>query len=113
MPTLTTRDKRLIRLAEKGGNDAALMLLDVVDELEDTIYDLKQKIDNRIKEIETDVTRPLQERIEVLRDNLASFKMPNLDTLLESIRGQDGRNPLTMSDNEPTNPQIGDLWYRP
>lgn len=31
---------------------------------------------------------------------------------LASLRGVDGRNPLTVSKLAPSNPQIGDLWYQ-
>ena len=32
---------------------------------------------------------------------------------IKGERGKDGRNPLLVSETEPANPQIGDLWYQP
>ena len=29
------------------------------------------------------------------------------------VNGTDGRNPMTVSKQKPTNPKIGDLWYQP
>lgn len=31
---------------------------------------------------------------------------------VDYVDGIDGHNPLTVSDVEPLNPQIGDLWYK-
>ena len=108
MSNLSKKEKDILTLAQKiskSSEDGLLFILDKMHEMED-----------RMEEMHKETTDPLIERIETLRDDLVSFKMPNLNTLLESIRGRDGengRNPLTTSKTPPPNPQIGDLWYQP
>src|SRR3990167_10160402 len=44
MHELTKKQKRLMEVARKGGNDSALPLLEAISELEDTIESLKNEI---------------------------------------------------------------------
>lgn len=73
---LTKKQEELIKLAEKGGRDSGLFLLDKLheleDELSDSIKEIKNKFDNAINEIKNTV--------------------PDLDKVLASIKGKDGNN---------------------
>src|SRR3990167_6281147 len=40
---MTTQEQKLITLAQKGGNDATLYLLDLIEELEKKMADIEQK----------------------------------------------------------------------
>ena len=64
------RDERLVKLAEKGANDADIMLLDLVHNLEDKIDKTTKTVDEKIAELEEG--------------------MPDLEKVLESVRGKKG-----------------------
>ena len=53
MPTLTKKQQEMMKLAERGGNDATLFLLDKISELEDTLLKVEQSLseltDNLVK----------------------------------------------------------------
>src|SRR3990167_6797734 len=54
MPELTKKQKRLIEIARKGGNDSVLPLLEAIGELEDTLDLLKEKVSEIGDEIKKD-----------------------------------------------------------
>jgi len=83
MPNLTPQDQRLITLAERGGNDATLLLLDLIHELED-------KLDEQAEEIESLKTG------KVSSDNMSTVAAEfasKLKTIEKGDRGDPGHTP--------------------
>ncbi len=70
---LTTKEKRILDLAERGGTDKELLILEEISALEDKIEELKQKFTETIKEV---------------KDNA-----PDLNKVLDSIKGKDSEIP--------------------
>ena len=73
--------EKIIKLAQKGGNDSDLLIFDSVEALE-------TKVDKNKKETDKDISR-----IEKGFDNtVKEIKegVPNLDKVLESVKGEDG-----------------------
>ncbi|MEK6897547.1 MAG: hypothetical protein AABW93_03385, partial [Nanoarchaeota archaeon] len=73
---MPTKQEDIIKLAEKGGRDSGLFLLDKIHELEteleNSINEIKEKFDNTIKEIKENA--------------------PDLNKVLESVKGQTGKD---------------------
>ena len=69
---LTKKQKRLYNLAQKGGTDSSLVVLDAVHEVED-------KLDEHIEE--------MAKELDAIRKEI-----PDLNKVLESIKGKDGKH---------------------
>ena len=52
----TTQQKRLLSLAEKGGNNATLFLLDEIHTLESMFEKIQNEIKNRIAELKSEIS---------------------------------------------------------
>lgn len=81
------REERIIKLAEKGGNDATLLLLDLLHELEDKLDQLEQR-DNELEDMMTKEP-PEDVRVERVSQRLA-YK---LATLEKGDPGEPGHTP--------------------
>ncbi len=73
---MPTKQQDIIILAEKGGQDSGLFLLD-------KIHDLQEELENSINEIR----EKLDSAIEEIKENT-----PDLNKVLESVRGQPGKD---------------------
>lgn len=69
---LSKREQELIKLAASGGKDSELVLLDRIHELEDKFDSKTQEFKDAVKELKAE--------------------FPNLDNILKSIRGNDGKD---------------------
>jgi len=87
MPELTKKQKRLIEIARKGGNDSVLPLLEAIGELEDTLDLLKEKVSEIGDEIKKDPPEDVKvEKVAMrLAAKLALKPYPTKDELVELI----------------------------
>src|SRR3990167_991913 len=76
MSNKPTKQQDLIAIAEKGGNDAALLLLD-------KIHDLEDRFETHTKEMGEAFNRAIDQ----IKENV-----PDLNKVLESIKGKDGKD---------------------
>lgn len=70
MPKLTAKEERTLELAFKGGRDSELFLLGLIEKAEERMEELMTKIEEAKQELKESI--------------------PNLDNVLESIRGKAG-----------------------
>lgn len=80
--------KKLLRLA-KVADTGEIGILDEINTLDEKIDKVAGELDNKVTEALT------------------------IASETQRMEGKPGRNPLTVSNYEPVNPQIGDLWYKP
>lgn len=78
---LSPREERLIQIAEKGGNDATLLLLDTIHTLEDNLESHKEQMYKQFEKLEEKFEKTVNEIKET---------MPNLDDVLKSVKGMPG-----------------------
>lgn len=93
------REERIIKLAEKGGNDATLLLLDLIHELEDKLDQLEQR-DNELEDMMTKEP-PEDVRVERVSQRLA-YKLATLEKGNDGTPGKDGEDGHTPTDEELT-----------
>lgn len=82
-PQEKQKAERLIGLAERGANDADLVLLDKIDELD-------TKIDSVSEELKTDISN-LSDKFDSAVQEIKA-NVPDLNKVLESIKGKDGKD---------------------
>lgn len=81
MTTLSKKDERLITLAMKGGNDASLVLLDSIEEVDKKVEDLAEKTEKDIEKLDEKITTEIEE---------IKKEIPNLEKFLDNVRGTQG-----------------------
>lgn len=124
---INPRSIDVVKLAETGGNDAHLVLLDKVHSLEDSVQEevkkLDTKIDDEIESVRKDTTQLAEDIKHVQTIKGDKGDSPTEDELLGLIKplipkpiagkdGKDGRTPLYVGKEPPMNPKKGDLWYQ-
>ena len=129
MTPLSPKQKRVFDLAQKGGRDTELFLLDTIHELEDKIDSIS--IGSAVPEMNRlmNVLQKILANIELVqgKQGIEGEKGSKGDRgergaegytpkkgvdYFDGENGRDGRNPLKVSPTPPLNPQIGDLWYQ-
>ena len=73
---LSKKEQELLTLVNKGGDDAGLLLLDRIHELEDLMAMHAEMMEKKMDGLKTEL----------------ESKIPNLDLVATKIRGQDGQN---------------------
>lgn len=79
------KDQKLIQLAQKGGQDAELFVLDQVEALETKLDEHIEYMDKEMEELESKLDTAVKEVKEEIKESI-----PNLDKVLESVRGTQG-----------------------
>jgi hypothetical protein len=97
------KNKRILELAKADGDDADLILLENIEELEEQVESLEASLTEGLSKI-TDSSDTHYEIVNKMTKNILND--------IKGDKGDDGRNPLTASKVAPINPQIGDLWYK-
>ncbi len=92
--------QRAINVSENGAEGIVIELNTLDDKIDTSVSSLTEQIEIVRK---TEVIGPIGP---TGKDGYTPIK--NVDY----FDGKDGRNPLTVSDTEPLNPQKGDLWYQ-
>jgi len=87
MPELTKKQKRLLEVARKGGNDSVLPLLEAIGELEDTLDSLTERVEEIGDAIKKDPPEDVKvEKVAMrLAAKLALKPYPTKDELVELI----------------------------
>ena len=129
---LKKRDTDIIKLAEKEGNDADLMLLDRINEIidiaEQKINEARQEVNQVVSEIKQAVDNieppkgdtgddgytPVKGKDYYTKEEIVKTKeeIKKLATPVKGIDYKDGRDMIYVGKKAPKNPQKGDLWYK-
>lgn len=88
MLQLDTKQKRLITLAEKKGNNADLVILDALHEVEDEVGKVKTELTDKVDAVSTKVDEVATKFDETVKQMKADA--PDLNKVLDSIKGKDG-----------------------
>lgn len=72
MTKLSKHDELLLKIAEKGGGDSHLLLLDEIQTVENKVDKISEDLNQKIDEVKQDI--------------------PNLDKIFESVKGRDGKD---------------------
>src|SRR3990167_874674 len=85
MSTLTKQQERLYKLAEKGGNNSDLVLLEEVESIEEKLDTHIEEMKEEIASLETEIKETKEELKQEIKESI-----PDLNKVLESINGKDG-----------------------
>ena len=88
--SLTKKEERLIRFAEKGGNDATLILLDNLEEIESKLEQITESFTEQIKELKDRVSPSSQEIKAVLEQTAIMMDRFSSVERLKGDRGELG-----------------------
>ena len=87
MSTLTKKQERLYKLAEKGGNNSDLVLLEEVESIEEKLDTHIEEMREEITSLETEIKETKEELKQEIKESI-----PDLNKVLESIKGKDGKD---------------------
>mgnify|MGYP001614703779 CR=1 FL=1 len=90
MSSLTKQEERIIKLAEKGGKNAGLFLLDQIHELEDTLKMFQNVVEEKITDLKDRITHSSQEVISILKQ---TEMMMDKFSSVERLKGDVGKSP--------------------
>jgi tetrahydromethanopterin S-methyltransferase subunit B len=104
MKKLTVKDILLVQLAEKGGTNADLLLLDRVNQVDDKVdqvsVDLNEKLDSSIKGLEETVSKVEAQKGDKGEQGIAGKDGLDGKNGIDGLNGKDGRDGIDGEDGE-------------